>query len=543
MKKNILILFQIITIILLSTKTVYASISLNYQELNIGIDVTENLQIIGSASGNVSWNNSQEKIAALNNGYVTGLSLGTTYITVQDDTSSSTCKVNVISNYIPVSSVSVGNKRNEILLNETINLNAEVSPTNASNKKIFYSSSDSSIATVDSNGNVTGKKAGSAIITLAAETKSTIYKVTVVEKINLNTITVSPLTLTLIEGNTSKLNISYAPSNATDKKVTWKSSNSKVATVDSSGNIKAMSPGTAVITATSNDGGHTSSSKITVNALDKTLKDISLNKTELSIKVGDKETISVNYNPTYAENKKVEWSSNNTRVASVENGVITAIRPGTVEIKAISQDGKHEATCKVTVLPLPIESIKFKEEKQIVVVGSELQLETISTPENTFIENPIWTSSDETVAIVKDGLLKTLKVGTTTITISDQEGKITASTEIIVIEKPAEALMIEVAGYDLNFNPSKKNYTLQIGNEKSLNISVNREESKVAIGGNRDLQNGSIITITINDKEKTTYVINIKKKNNNFLYFIIIITILLFINILRILKKTNKKDK
>ena len=78
------------------------------------------------------------------------------------------------------------------------------------------------------------------------------------------------------------------------------------------------------------------------------------------------------------------------------------------------------------------------------------------------INNPIRTSSDETIATIENGELTALNVGKTTITISDQEGKVTASTEITVIEKPTEDLMITIVGYNLNFNPSIKNYTLKI---------------------------------------------------------------------------------
>ena len=279
-----------------------------------------------------------------------------------------------------------------------------------------------------------------------------------------------------------------------------------------------------------------------VNPLNKSLKGISLNKTELTLTVGESENLSVSYNPSYASNKEVTWSSSNKNIATIDNGKVTAIKPGTTEIKVISNEGKYESVCKVTVLSPPIESIKFEQDEQTVYVGSVTSLKTISTPEDTMINNPVWTSSDETIATIDNGKLTALKVGKTIITISDTEGKVTASTEITVVEKPEDALMITIAGYNLNFDPSVKDYTLVIGNEKSLDIKVNRDDKKVIIGGNRDLQNGSIITITINEKPKTTYVINIRKKQSNIIYFIVIITVLLLINIIRILMK-NKKRK
>ena len=168
---------------------------------------------------------------------------------------------------------------------------------------------------------------------------------------------------------------------------------------------------------------------------------------------------------------------------------------------------------------------------------------TKSVPENTAIEDPIWTSSDDEVASVRDGVVTAKSVGVTTITISDKEKKVTASVQVIVNEKPEEKLLITVDGYDLNFDVDTKDYTLLIGNESSLNIIVNRDSSKYVIGGNRDLKNGSIITVTVNDKTKTTYVINIKKKQNYLIYFIGIISVLLFINIIRLIKNNKRKNK
>ena len=85
----------------------------------------------------------------------------------------------------------------------------------------------------------------------------------------------------------------------------------------------------------------------------------------LSLKVDESETLSVNYDPSYASNKEITWSSSNKQIATVENGKITAKKPGTTEIKAVSKEGKYEATCKVTVLSAPIESIKFEKEEQV----------------------------------------------------------------------------------------------------------------------------------------------------------------------------------
>ena len=367
--------------------------------------------------------------------------------------------------------------------------------------------------------------------------------------------------------------MTYNPSNATNKVVTWRSSNNRVVTVDGNGNIKGISTGSATITATSNDGKHVAISNITVvaattnnnntntnnnnnnsnnnendnnenntNTKSSTLKEIKLNKTELNMKMGDETALTVEFNPSNFENKKVKWTSTNDEIAFVDDsGKIKALKPGRATIKVTSEDGNKEAKCTVTVTSGPIKSISFADEEITVYVDSKTALETISDPENTAIENPTWTSSDEDVATVEDGVVNAKKVGTTTITVSNKAGDISASINIIVEEKKEEKLLITIEGYDLNFDVDKLNYTLLIGNESELDIKVNRDNGTYAIGGNRDLKNGSIITIKIKDKKSTTYVINIKKKQNYTIYFIAFISVLLFINIIRLLNKNKKK--
>ncbi len=553
MRKNILKIISIITLLIINIKSVNAMIDIKQSSLYLGVNYTQNLKVSGN-NGNIEWKSSNNNVVTVNDGKIVGVSTGTAYISAKDNTSIDTCKIIVINNYVPVSSISLSKSSETISVGSTSKIIVNIEPSNASNKTAYYTSSNSSIATVDSAGNIKGIKLGTAYISVNVENKTELYKVTVDNNTNnnndnysynnqtvkLNSIAI-PNTLTVQEGNTGKLNVTYSPSNATNKKITWKSSNTGIVTVDGSGNVKGIKVGTATITATSSDGNHVATSKITVTAVDKTLKGISLNKKELTLEIGNEETLSVNYNPSNAENKKVTWTSSNETIAIVDNGKVKAIKPGTAEIKAISEEGKKEATCKVTVKSAPIESISFGDEEITVYVDSVTTLVTISTPENTAIINPVWTSSEENVATVKDGTVTAKSIGTTKITVSDESGKISASININVIAKPEEKLLITVDGYDLGFDINTKDYTLLIGNESSLNINVNRNQNKYSIGGNRDLKNGSIITVTINDKTKTTYVINIKKKENYIIYFIGIISVLLFINIIRLVLKNKKK--
>ena len=519
-----------------------ASIKLNQHNVNLGVGYNTTLKVVdtgGSSSTTVVWTSSDSSVATVNNGVVTGVKPGEAIITAKIGAEQAICKVVVINNFVPITGIRFSNSNETILVGSTQKLSVIVTPSNASNQSLSYTSSNSNIATVDSEGNVKGIAVGEAYITVSAAGYQAVANIKVINTISLNSISI-PKNLQLKEQSSSTLNVTFNPSNATNKKVTWKSSNPNVATVDSSGNVKAIAPGTATITVISSDGGKVATCNVEVTALSKKLTGISLNKTELSMELDTEETLTVIFNPEYAENKNIKWSSSNTKIAKVSNGKITPVKPGKVEIKAVSEDGNYEAVCQVTILSPPIESIKFAQAKQSVALGSTITLKTISTPTDTAINNPIWTSSDETVATIKDGVLTALKLGTTVITISNEDGSIKAETTITVVEKVASDLSIKVKGYDLKFDPEKYEYSLLIGSETSLDFDINVDSSDVTISGNKNLKNDSVITITIKGN-KRPYVITIKKKESYTIYFIGIVSFLLMINIIRMLIKGKKK--
>lgn len=541
MKKKIMLILMLFTFFI-NSEVYAASIKLNQHNVNLGVGYNTTLKVVdtgGSSSTTVVWTSSDSSVATVNNGVVTGVKPGEAIITAKIGAEQAICKVVVINNFVPITGIRFSNSNKTILVGSTQKLSVTVTPSNASNQSLSYTSSNPNIATVDSEGNVKGIAVGEAYITVSAAGYQAVANIKVINTISLNSISI-PKNLQLKEQSSSTLNVTFNPSNATNKKVTWKSSNPNVATVDSSGNVKAIAPGTATITVISSDGGKVATCNVEVTALSKKLTGISLNKTELSMELDTEETLTVIFNPEYAENKNIKWSSSNTKIAKVSNGKITPVKPGKVEIKAVSEDGNYEAVCQVTILSPPIESIKFAQAKQSVALGSIVTLKTISTPTDTAINNPIWTSSDETVATIKDGVLTALKLGTTVITISNEDGSIKAETTITVVKKVASDLSIKVKGYDLKFDPEKYEYSLLIGSETSLDFDINVDSSDVTISGNKNLKNDSVITITIKGNKKP-YVITIKKKESYTIYFIGIVSFLLMINIIRMLIKGKKK--
>lgn len=550
MKKISILLIGVLLLISINILHIYAEdsyIELSQNTITLGINNTTILKVnkYGSAKETTTiWQSLNPNIASVENGKITGKKIGTTIIKVISGSYTASCKITVTEDYIPVTGLSLSEHSGEILLNETKKIEPIVTPSNASNKFVLYDIEPEEIATIDKNGVITGKKIGTAILTIRAVSSNNTarYTITVTDKIALKNISTNK-TLELKEQSTTKINVTFTPSNATNQKITWKSSDTKIATVDASGNIKALKPGTVDIQAISQDGGHVATCKLTVVAISKKLNGITIDKKDITLNKEETATITVKFNPTYAENQKVTWKSSNTKVATVKDGVITAIKPGNAEITVKTEEGNYEEICKVTVLSPPIESISFENEKETIYLGSETTLKTIIKPTDSVIYEPIWSSSNNEVVSVENGIIKGISLGTATITVQDKEGKIKASTEVTVIEKPKEPLNIKVVGYNLNFNPTTKDYTLKIGSETSLTFEYNIDESKVLIKGNRDLKDGSIITITVTDEEKATYIINIRKKANYTIYFIGVISLLLFLNIIRMLIKNKKKSK
>lgn len=519
------------------------AIKLDKNQLTLGVGYYETLRYslaTGLNSSNIIWTSSNEKVATVQNGKVIAITEGTTIITATINGNKSTCKINVSSNYVPVKGISLNKSNLDILLGTSEQLIHTVNPIDATNKDVFWTSSNEDIVTVE-NGNVVAKKLGFAIITVSISGFKSTCRVNVVDVIPLKSISINKSNVVIKENSYENLTISYFPSNATNKKITWKSSNTNIVTVDQQGNITGVNPGSATVTVISNDGGYVSMCNVTVEAISKNVIGIDLDKKELSIVSGKKEKLNVIINPSYAENKNITWISSNERVATVDNGEVNAISPGTTEIKAISEDGKKEAICTVTVTSPVVESLSFENEEQTVYVNSKTKLNTILKPENSNIDNLIWTSSNEDVATVENGIVNAISIGEATISVFNEEKTINASIKVIVVDEPEKELNITIEGYNLNFNPEIKNYTLKIGNEDKLKIDTNISEKKVTINGNNNLKNGSIITITIANKEKTTYVINVKKKENYTIYFIVIISFLLFINLIRLIIKSKKK--
>ena len=253
---------------------------------------------------------------------------------------------------VEVESVSLNKSEMTLTEGESETLAATVTPENAENKSIIWSSNNEAVATVDANGTVIAKRAGTAVITATSTNgKSAGCTVTVEKKqIPVTEVRLSESTVGIVEGSTYKLTATVLPENTTDSKnVSWSSNNEAVATVDANGNVTAKRAGTAVITATSTNG-KTAGCTVTVSKKEIPITEVRLNKSTETLTEGETTTLTATVlpeNTTYG--KSVKWSSSNVAVATVDlMGKVTAKRAGTAIITATSENGKT-ASCTVTV--------------------------------------------------------------------------------------------------------------------------------------------------------------------------------------------------
>ena len=161
-------------------------------------------------------------------------------------------------------------------------------------------------------------------------------------------VSVSPTAASIGVGGTQQLTPTITPSNATDKAVTYSSSATGVATVSSTGLITAVAAGSATITVTTHDGSYTATCAVTVTA-PVSVTGVTLNKNSTSIEVGGTETLTATVAPNDATNKSVTWSTSAPGVATVSDGVVTAVSKGSATITVTTADGGYSATCAVTV--------------------------------------------------------------------------------------------------------------------------------------------------------------------------------------------------
>ena len=323
---------------------------------------------------------------------------------------------------------------------ENIKLTVIVNPTELSNSKFTWTSSDESIVTVDSNGNIKGIKPGKAEITVTSSNgKKAVCTVNVVEE----TVDVQKILLTINKkninvGSTTQIKAKIEPENATNRELVWTTSDKNIATVDENGVVKGKKSGTVTITAKTKDGKVVASTKITINDVPKKIESLSFAQNNVSIKKGDTTKLIVTVKPTELSNSKLTWTSSDESIVSVDiYGNIKGIKPGKAQITVTSSNGK-KAECTVNVIEeeIKLEEIILTPSKDKIEKDEMTQIGGVFKPEKATNRELVWTTSDKNIATVdENGVVKGINEGTVTITAKTKDGKVVASTTITINEK------------------------------------------------------------------------------------------------------------
>ena len=356
------------------------------------ISLTATVKPDDATDKTVTWTSENTDVATVKDGKVTAVKEGTSIITAKTGDKTATCKVTVKKAFIAVTSISLDKTSLTMTVNEEMTLTATVKPDNATDQTVTWTSSNTSIATVD-NGKVKGIKVGMATITAKAGDKTATCKVTVKKgDVAVTSISLDKTSITLTEGEEENLTATVKPDNATDKTVTWSSSDTAVATVKD-GKVKGIKAGTATITAKAGD--KTATCKVTVSKAVVAVTSVTLNKTSLTLKVNGEETLTATVKPDNATDKTVTWTSSNTAVATVKNGTVKGIKEGTAVITA--KAGDKSAKCNVTVKADPVPVIRLEQSNATIAGAMSMTYGTVSYTIENVTDTPIpdITTSDE----------------------------------------------------------------------------------------------------------------------------------------------------
>jgi len=381
----------------------------------------------------LTWTSSNTNVATVNsNGVVQPVAPGYTYITATTSNGivSAPRRVNVTS-LVTALTMCRPNARLTIDgdIYEQTQLSVTVTPTNATNPNVTWSSSDESVAIVDNNGNVTAVSHGVAVITATSTdgTNVTANSAITVDRL-VTDIILTPVTLQIL-GNLhsiDRISAEVLPHDAYDHRLIWTSSNPNIVTVDNYGNVEAVSPGIAIVTATSFDGRVSTSVGVEVEQMTEGLL---VRRRNLTLNIRDN-----NFESYLLEaavyvpgepNAIITWESGDESIAVVDqNGVVTAVSPGETFVTAAS--GTHRHRVDVTVIRLVTNIQVDRNNITLNIHGLNRESTNILAtplPGNACNVALTWRSLNPNIAVVnQNGMISAIYPGATQVVVTSNDG-------------------------------------------------------------------------------------------------------------------------
>ncbi len=387
---------------------------------------------VNATNQNLTWASEDAAIVYVDaSGLVTARTAGSTTITVtaNDGNFKANCLFTVSDSPVPITGIAQNKQVTVIERGRSERLYTSITPLNATNQNIKWSSSNTGIATVNVFGTVTGVSEGTARITAESiDGGFTAYCdcVIVAESVSVSGVSIVETSVVIAAGFSEQLTALIAPSNASNQNVTWSSSNSSIASVDSSGKVTGIAEGSAVITVTTSDGSKQASCNCLISSIITEVESVSLNKTSTTIEKDRAEQLFASVAPDLASDKSVIWTSSNSSIAAVNgSGVVTGKGLGSATITVTSVNGSKTDACLCTVATeaVIVQSITIPETLTLYAETSS-PLPVTFTPSGATNQNVTWASSNSSIASVNSSGVVTsgATAGTAIITATSVDG-------------------------------------------------------------------------------------------------------------------------
>lgn len=424
----------------------------------------------------VKWVSSDENVITVSDtGVVQGVGGGDAVISVitLDGIKVASCDVHV---RVPVTVITLSKNKVETTLSAgNYQLSYTIAPEgDGVDRSVIWSSSNENILTVDQNGFVTFVNPGNATVIcqtndIGTDGTNLIATCDFFISEPVTSVSLDYTDVTLKIGDTLRLTAEILPLNATDKSVTWISSNTSVVTVDENGLLTAVGSGNAAVLVQSNDSGVTAMCNINVY---QPVETVTMNYTEMSVRKGTVFWLYATAGPENAVNKTILWSSSDTRIATVDDsGMVTTLSPGECVITATSQDTGVFASCSLTVTE-PVTGITLNFSDIAIYAGDKFALIPTVSPIDADNKSVTYLSSDTEVATVdENGIVTGLKGGECVILVTTVERGLVASCKVTVYEFVTSVTINEKDVKYIN-NGASKAFTASVTPNSATNRGV-----------------------------------------------------------------------
>ncbi len=430
---------------------------------------------------------------------------------------------------VAVTEVRLDKSATTLVEGDTEELMATVMPENATDKGIEWKSSDESVATVSQTGLVTALKEGSSAITVITNDGG--FKATCDVTVNKKVIAVTSVVLgntelTLVEGEEEKLAVAVTPENATDKSVVWESGNESVATVSQEGLVTAVGEGKATITVKTNDGGFSALCEVTVKKKVIAVTGVKLSAASMTLREGDKGTLTATVEPANATNKNVEWWTSDLDVVSVtstsggSNSYVEARGAGKATVTVKTEDGEFSASCEITVekKEVPVTGIALEQSSLLLAVGNTYTLRAHVQPSNATDQDIQWGSSNGGVATVdQTGKVTAVAAGTADIiaTLAGKFARCTVQVDNVKLSMknssynilPMTKLINIKSNIDANFELDYSKFSFSYSDPEVATIKSNFD---IALHGKKGTTKVNVLYKYGNGELKTSFTITVK---------------------------------